>query len=98
MIYELLIKEEASFEIVESYLYYESKSKGLGDKFEIQLEIYFDRIVQFPFQFEIKRKPYREAFIKKFPFIIIFEVIENKVVVYSVFNTSRNPSKKPIQK
>lgn len=98
MIYELIIKEEANFEIIESYLYYESKSKGLGDKFEMQLGIYFERIMQFPYHYEIKREPYREAFIKKFPFIIIFEIIENKVVVYSVFNTSRDPSKKPIQK
>lgn len=98
MIYELIIKEEASFEIIDSYLYYESKSKGLGDKFEIQLGIYFDRVIKFPSNFEIKRNPYREAFIKKFPFVIINEVIENKVVVYSVFNISRNPSKKPIQK
>lgn len=40
MIYDLIIKEEANNEIIESYLYYESKSEGLGDKFEIQLGIY----------------------------------------------------------
>jgi hypothetical protein len=38
MIYELI----ANFEIIESYLYYESKYKGLDDKFEMQLGIYFD--------------------------------------------------------
>ncbi len=95
MTYELEIKAEANFEIIQSYLYYEAKIVGLGDKFENQLEEYFDRITKFPFHYEVKRKPYREAFIKKFPFIIIYEVIDNKVVVYSVFNTNRNPSKKP---
>ncbi len=95
MIYELVIKEEAVFEITESYLYYESKSLGLDDRFVNQLETYLDRITQFPFHFEVKRKPYREAFIKKFPFLIIYEIIETQVVVYSVFNTNRNPTKKP---
>jgi ParE toxin of type II toxin-antitoxin system, parDE len=95
MIYELEIKAEANYEIIQSYLYYESKILGLGDKFENQLEEYFDIITKFPFHYEVKRKPYREAFIKKFPFIIIYEVIDNKVVVYSVFNTNRNPLKKP---
>ncbi len=95
MTYELEIKAEANFEIIQSYLYYESKTLGLGDRFESQLEEYFDRITKFPFHYEVKRKPYREAFIKKFPFIIIYEVIDNKVVVYSVFNTNRNPLKKP---
>ncbi len=95
MTYELEIKAEANFEIIQSYLYYESKILGLGDKFENQLEEYFNRITKFPFHYEVKRKPYREAFIKKFPFVIIYEVIDNKVVVYSVFNTNRNPLKKP---
>ncbi len=98
MIYDLIIKEEASLEIVAAYLYYESKSVGLGDKFEIQLGIYLDRICQYPLHYEVKRKPYREAFIKKFPFIIIYEILENTIVVYSVFNTNRSPSKKPIKK
>ncbi len=95
MFYELEIKAEANFEIIQSYLYYESKILGLGDKFQHQLEEYFERITKFPFHYEVKRKPYREAFIKKFPFVIIYEVIDNKVVVYSVFNTNRNPLKKP---
>jgi hypothetical protein len=95
MIYELIIKEEANNEIIESYSYYESKSEGLGDKFETQLGIYLDRISNYPFHYQIKRNPYREAFIKKFPFIIIYEIIENEVVVYSVFNTKRSPNKKP---
>jgi ParE toxin of type II toxin-antitoxin system, parDE len=98
MIYELVIKEEANLEIIESYLYYELKYLGLGDRFENQLEEYFDRITKFPFHFEMKRKPYREAFIKKFPFVIIYEVIENVIVVYSVFNTNRNPLQKPFSK
>lgn len=95
MIYDLIIKEEANNEIIESFLYYESKSEGLGGKFEIHLGIYFDRISKYPYHYQIKRNPYREAFIKKFPFIIIYEIIENKVVVYSVFNTKRSPLKKP---
>jgi hypothetical protein len=44
MKYELIIKEEANLEIIESYLYYESKSEGLGEKFLNQLGLYFERI------------------------------------------------------
>ncbi len=69
MIYKLIIKDEANLEIIESYLYYESKYLGLGDRFENQLEEYFDRISKFPFHYEMKRKPYREAFIKNFHFL-----------------------------
>ena len=44
MKYNLIIKEEANQEIIDSYLYYENKSIGLGEKFLENLEIYFDRI------------------------------------------------------
>lgn len=95
MKYNLIIKEEANQEIIDSYLYYESKSKGLGEKFIETLGIYFDRIQKYPKHYQIKRKPYREVFVKNFPFLIIYEIIENSIVVYAVFHTSRNSNNKP---
>ena len=71
MKYTLEIKEEANQEITASYLYYQEKRIGLGEEFLEQLSIYFDRITSNPKHFPQKRKPYREAFIKRFPFLII---------------------------
>ncbi len=95
MKYELIIKQEANLEIIESYLFYETKSKGLGERFLENLDFYFERIQNFPEHYQTKRKPYREAVVKKFPFVIIYEVIENEVIVYAVFHSSRNPDEKP---
>lgn len=92
--YILEIKEEANLEIIEAYLYYENKQIGLGETFFEQLELYFDRIAENPKHFEVKNN-YREAYIRKFPYLIIYRIEENKVVVYSVFNTPQNPKKKP---
>lgn len=94
MIYELIIQEEASLEILEAYIYYENAQKGLGEKFMKQLNKYFLRIQSHPKHFEIK-KYYREAFIKKFPYLIVFDIIDNKIIILSVFNTHQNPTKKP---
>jgi hypothetical protein len=30
----------------------------------------------------------------KFPFVIIYEIIETEIIIYSVFHTSRDPEKK----
>ena len=90
MKYNLIIKEEANQEIIDSYLYYENKSIGLGEKFLENLEIYFDRIQKYPKHYQIKRKPYREVFVKNFPFLIIYEILKYSIVVYAVFHTSRN--------
>jgi hypothetical protein len=94
MKYSLEIKDEANLETIEAYLYYEGKRTGLGEEFLEHLDTYFDRITANPKHFPKKRKPYREAFIKRFPFLIIYEIEKNKVIVYSVFNTWQNPDKK----
>ena len=84
MAYLLEIKDGANWEIIEAYLYYQEKRTGWGEEFLEHLDSYFERIVSNPKHFPQKRKPYREAFIKRFPFLI----------VYSVFNTWQNPEKK----
>ena len=94
MEYILEVKDEANLEIIEAYLYYEEKRIGLGEEFLEHLNIYFDRITTNPEHFPQKRKPYREAFIKRFPFLVIYEITKREVIVYSVFNTWQNPEKK----
>lgn len=94
MIYELVVQEEASLEILEAYIYYENVQAGLGEKFRKQLSKDFLRIQSNPKHFEIK-KNYREAFVQKFPYLIIFDIIDNKIIVLSVFNTHQNPTRKP---
>lgn len=98
MKYSLEIKEEAVLDIKEAYLYYEEQKAGLGNRFLETLESYLERVQKYPEHYQIKKKPYREAFIKKFPYIIIYEIEGDKVIVYAVFNTWRNPSKKPIKR
>lgn len=93
MIYELEIKEEADLEIINAYLYYENKQSGLGEKLLKLIDKYLDRICNNPKHFEVKRN-YREAYIRKFPYLIIYRIEEDKVIVYSVFNTPQNPVKK----
>jgi len=95
MVYPLDVKNEANLEIIEAYLYYEEKRIGLGEEFLEHLDVYFERIRTNPKHFPQKRKPYREAFIKRFPFLVIYEITNTKVIVYSVFNTWQNPKKKP---
>ncbi|MBW8199454.1 type II toxin-antitoxin system RelE/ParE family toxin [Flagellimonas abyssi] len=94
MTYILEIKDEANREIIEAYLYYQEKRTGLGEEFLEHLDGYFERIVANPKHFPQKRKPFREAFIKRFPFLIVYEITKNKIIVYSVFNTWQNPEKK----
>ncbi|MEM0542303.1 hypothetical protein WFZ85_06720 [Flavobacterium sp. j3] len=54
-----------------------------------------DRVHKNSLHYQIKRKPYREVFIKHFPYLIIYEIETSNIIVYAIFNTSLNPKKKP---
>jgi len=85
MLHTLEIKEEANNEIIQAFNYYNEKRVGLGEEFLDHLELYFEKILMHPTQFPRKRKPYREAFLKRFPYLIIYETLHDKVIVYSVY-------------
>ena len=67
MKYTLVIKEQAVIDMQKAYDYYEENKPGLGERFLDTLEYYFDRVQKYPEHYQVKRKPYREAFIKDFP-------------------------------
>lgn len=95
MAIDFIIKEEADFEILQAFDYYESKKVTLGLEFLDYLEDYFETLKTEISFFELKRKPsYRELPLKKFPYIIIYSVNEAAIIIYSVFNTNQDPIKK----
>lgn len=95
MVNNLIIEPEAVIEIEDAVNYYNSKKLNLGNQFIDYLDGYFTTLINAKAKFEIKRLPaYRELPLKRFPFIIIYEIIGNDIIIFSVFNTNRNPDKK----
>jgi len=90
-IYNLIIKEEARCEIIDTYQWYEDKQEYLGDRFIDVLDDCFFRIKTRPSNFPKKLNNMRQLTIKEFPYIIIFEVENDSIIVYAVFNTNRKP-------
>ena len=96
MVFKIVISGLAESEIEETMEYYESRRKGLGKQFLEYFKGYLKILKTNPELFSIKKPPfYRELPLKKFSFVIIYEIFQNEVVIYSVFYTSRNPTKKP---
>jgi plasmid stabilization system protein ParE len=96
MAFKITILPLAEKEIDQSIEFYENRNKGLGKQFLIYLKSYLKVLSASPQLFEIKKLPgYRESKLVKFPFVIIYEILQNEVIIHSVFHTSRNPQKKP---
>jgi plasmid stabilization system protein ParE len=77
-----------------AYKWYEKQQAGLGDSFLFELEHCYDKIESSPLLCAKIHNDYRHAILRTFPYVIVFEIIKNEVVVYTVFHTSRNPRKK----
>jgi plasmid stabilization system protein ParE len=92
--YNLVIKEEAKKEIVEAAHWYSQKVDGLEVRFIQQLENVINIILNNPKTYKRVYKHFRQAALKKFPYVVIYEYEEDIVIIYSVFHARQNPEKK----
>ena len=89
--YALIIKPRAILMIKEAYDWYELQRPGLGEEFLDELDSFYQRIEVHPEYFGKIKKNFRQAALKRFPFVLVYEIIKTEVVVFAVFHTSRNP-------
>lgn len=80
MTYHLSLSPNAETDLLESALWYESQQTGLGEKFTQKVESYFVRIQNNPQHFPLKKGNLREAYIQKFPYVIIYKIIEDNII------------------
>lgn len=92
MSYRIEVRDLASNEFIEGYLWYENQCDGLGEEFHDEVQEYFDVLCQRPTGFPKWRGAFKKINLKRFPYIIVFQVVRDTVIVYSVFHSSRNPS------
>ena len=89
----LEITEEAKDDISDAYNWYESQKIALGDEFINQFKLVCKTIIKAPEGFR-KVRGYHQISLKQFPFVVLYQLIDDKIIVYAVFHTSRNPKKK----
>ena len=87
-----VLRRVAEKEFDDSIAWYESEREGLGQKFRATIEQYFQRIADNPEWFPEVRGEVRRAVVRRFPFVIHFLIEKERIVILSVFHTSRDPS------
>ena len=92
--HHLILKPNAIKMAKDAYDWYEVQQNDLGELFLASLNDCFTRIKLYPKANSKVKKNYRQARIKKFPYVVVYEVINTDIVVLSVFHTSRNPKNK----
>lgn len=93
MSFKIVIKEDAASEIEEVYNYYEKQKTGLGQRFIVVLEFAVNALSETPhhYSFLFSSTRFRSYTLDVFLYSIIYEIINEEVLIYAGYNTYKNP-------
>jgi plasmid stabilization system protein ParE len=89
--FNIELSDNAERDFENSYNYYEKISYKIANDFFLQIDKSLEGIKMMPLSFPIIFKKTRKFVVKKFPFIIYFQIAGRTVQILAIFHTSRNP-------
>jgi plasmid stabilization system protein ParE len=90
---ELIVALEAEQDVAEAYAWYEGRRIGLGEEFLNCVDACIEAICRTPEMYTTVFETYIRGLVRRFPYAIFYEYVEDRVTVYSVFHTARDPEK-----
>lgn len=91
MQYKIKITPTAFNDLQKAIEYYNSEQKGLGKKFNASTKIMLAQLIKVPASDSFMYDTVRYRVMNKYPYIILYELIENNINILRIFNTSQNP-------
>lgn len=91
--YNFIISMEADAETISATNYYDGISPNLGTRFLAELNAVYRKIIANPqcykYASKTKKRDLRCVKVKNFPFLIIYYLKSDDIVIISVLNTNR---------
>jgi len=87
----IVFRVEAQTEFDEAFDWYEQQQAELGVDFLMCVAEVLEHIESMPEAYEVVFEGIRRAVVRKFPFLILYKVEPNYVVVLAVFHSKRDP-------
>lgn len=91
MSYALNLQSEAIIDIQSAFEWYEMQQEGLGDEFIEEMENGFAKICNHPQYYTFINPHFRRFKIQRFPYLIIYEIEKETIIVNSVKHASQKP-------
>lgn len=92
-VFNIFIEDRAKIEIADAYDWYEEQKEGLGDDFLNAFQNSLKTIQKAPNAYPLL-KFHRQSPLKTFPFVILYEIDKDNLIIDAVFHTSKDPLKK----
>jgi plasmid stabilization system protein ParE len=89
--FKLKLSTQAQLDIWDIISWYEDQQAGLGERFNSNMNTLFLKISENPTLYSYYQKNFGKAIVKNFPYLVIFKVGENEVVVFTVIYGGRDP-------
>lgn len=91
MPFKIKITPTAFNDLQKAIEYYDGEQKGLGKKFHTEVKKMFEKLIIVPASGSFVYDTVRYRVMHKYPYIILYELDENIIKIYRIFNTSQNP-------
>lgn len=83
---------EASQELVEARGWYDGRSEGLGDEFQSAFDSAAVAAQEHPLVYPIVHGTRRRVFIRRFPYYLLIDIVNDIVVVVGCIHFARHPA------
>jgi toxin ParE1/3/4 len=93
MAYNLSLQTEAILEIQEAFEWYEEQKEGLGYELLEEIEACYNNLKTHPERYSYINGFYRRIKTNRFPYILIYEIWGDDIIVNSVRHIKRKPYK-----
>ena len=92
MNYRLVVRPEVDADLLEAEAWYEKQQAGLGREFLLAVREKMAGLPQNPLLYRIRHrhKQVRWAYPRRFPYRIVFRVMGDTVVIYTVLHAARH--------
>jgi len=91
MTYTLQFIPEIEEDAINSYLWYESKSRGLGEDFLRMFYACANEISWNPLLYSKVHQNFRRRLLRRFPYAIYFTIENDQIIVFGLFHCARDP-------
>jgi plasmid stabilization system protein ParE len=88
----VVFRPPARDEYDQAFEWYELRQPGLGLEFEEEVERVLGEVAAHPRRYPVVLRDIREAPVRRFPYCVYYRGRSGRLIVVSVFHTSRDPN------
>ena len=89
--HKLFIHDDARTEYIESYAWYSERGGHIAEAFEREVEHALEALQEVPDRWPVYVGTWRRMLLRRFPFGIVYGVMDNQIVVIAIMHTRRKP-------